>query len=335
MSAPAPAAVPPEVARSAVEWWLCQQEEGGELPEPRRRAWQAWREADPLHEQAWQSIVAVNQRLAGLVAPQQSGIAQAALAPRGSARRRRVVQALAVLVFGGGIAWQAQQQLAWRSWTADARTARGERRRMVLEDGTQIVLNGASALDIDYGAELRRLWLYEGEVLVTTAADSRQSPRPFIVQTAAGQARALGTRFGVRTLAAGGSQVAVFEGAVRLTPARAAGNTLVLQAGQQATLQAEGASEPQPVHEDSLAWTDGMLVARGMPLSNMLAALQPYSAARLACAPEVAQLRISGTYPLDDVPRVLAVLGALPGLRMRTLTRWWGGQEVLAEAAPG
>jgi transmembrane sensor len=77
-----------------------------------------------------------------------------------------------------------------------------------------------------------------------------------------------------------------------------------------------------------------MLVARGLPLPHLLAALQPYSAARLACAPEVAHLRVSGTYPLDDVPRVLAALGALPGLRVRTLARWWGRQEVVAEAAP-
>lgn len=334
MALPSPMAVPPEVARSAVEWWLLQQEEGA-LPEALHRDWLAWRAADPLHEQAWQHLAGVNQRLAGLAGPQQAGIAdiaRAALAPRGTVRRRRVVQTLAVLAFGTGVAWQAERHLPWRSWTADVRTARGERRHMVLEDGTRIVLNGASALDIAYGPRQRRLRLLEGEVLVTTAHDPQQPARDFIVQTGQGLAQALGTRFAVRALAGGGSQVSVFEGAVRLIPDSAANGALVLQAGQQATLRAAGVSPPQPVHEDSLAWTEGMLVARGMPLAELLAALQPYSAARLVCAPEVAQLRISGTYPLDDVPRVLAALGALPGLRMRRLTRWWGGQEMLAEA---
>ena len=121
---------------------------------------------------------------------------------------------------------------------------------------------------------------------------------------------------------------------MRLTPRDAAGEALVLPAGRQATLRAEGVSAPQSAHEDSTAWIEGMLVARGMPLADMLAALQPYSAARLVCAPEVAHLRVSGTYPLDDVPHVLAALGALPGLRVRTLARWWGRQEVVAEAAP-
>ena len=328
MTAPG-AGLPPEVARSAIEWWLKHQD--GQLSDELARewqAWQAWRAADPLHEQAWQRITAVNQRLAGLVAPPQSPIARAALAPRGSARRR-VIRSLAVAAFGAGIAWQLEQRLPWQGWVADARTARGERRQMALPDGTQIVLNGASALDIEYGPRHRRLRLLQGEVLVTTAKDTEQPARPFAVQTTAGEALALGTRFSVRALADGDFQVGVFEGAVRLTPRLAGHSVLVLRAGEQATLRADGVSPATAVHEDSTAWTEGMLVARGMPLARMLEALQPYSDAALACEPEVADLRISGTYPLADVPRVLAVIGALPGLELRSMTRWWGRREVV------
>ena len=319
MTAPG-AGLPPEVARSAIEWWLKHQE-GGLSDELARewQAWQAWRAADPLHEQAWQRITAVNQRLAGLVAPPQSPIARAALAPRGSARRR-VIRSLAVAAFGAGIAWQMEQRLPWQGWVADARTARGERRQMALPDGTQIVLNGASALDIEYGPRHRRLRLLQGEVLVTTAKDTEQPARPFAVQTTAGEALALGTRFSVRALA---------DGAVRLTPRLAGQGVLVVSAGEQATLRADGVSPATAVHEDSTAWTEGMLVARGMPLARMLEALQPYSDAALACEPEVADLRISGTYPLAEVPRVLAVIGALPGLELRSMTRWWGRREVV------
>jgi transmembrane sensor len=329
----AAAGLPPEVARSAIEWWLCHQEGG--LSEEQGRQWQAWRAADPLHEQAWQRIVSVNQRLAGLVPAPQAAVAQAALARNGSAGRRRAVQALAVAAFGAGLAWQLEQRLPWQGWVADARTARGERRQMALPDGTQIVLNAASALDIEYGPRHRHLRLLEGEVLVTTAQDSQQPARPFAVQTAAGEALALGTRFSVRALGGGDFQVAVFEGAVRLTPRLAGQGVLVLKAGEQATLRADGVSPATAVHEESAAWTEGMLVARGMPLAEMLAALQPYSDAALACEPEVAGLRISGTYPLADVPRVLAVIGALPGLELRPMTRWWGRREVLVGRARG
>lgn len=334
MMGPGALAVPPEVARSAVEWWLQQQE--GVLSEGQRQAWQAWRDADPLHEKAWQHLARVNDKLGALAAPGTAGaaeVARAALAPRRSARRRRVVQTLAVLVFGAGVAWQAEQQWPWRRWSADVRTARAERKRMRLQDGTQIVLNGATALNIDYSAGLRRLQLVEGEVLITTAPDGQMPARDFVVQTREGLAQALGTRFSVSSLAGGGSLVSVFEGAVRLSPVQAGAAGQVLQAGFSATLQAAAVSAPQAVVEDSLAWTDGMLVARGMPLADMLAALQPYSAERLVCDPAVAALRMSGTYPLADVARVLATLDALPGLRVRSLVRWWGQREVVVEKA--
>jgi transmembrane sensor len=325
------AGMPPEVARSAIEWWLLQQEQG--LSEARQQEWLAWRQADPLHEQAWQRIAGVNQQLAGMAAPQQAGIARAALAPRKPAARRRVVQALALAAFGGGVAWQLEQRTPWRSWVAEARTARGERRQLRLDDGTELVLNGASALDIAYGPAHRWLRLREGEVLVTTARDSVRPARPFAVLTDQGEALALGTRFSVRTLASGGVRVAVFEGAVRLTPRLQPAASVVLGAGEQASLQAGGVSVPEPVHEDSTSWTEGMLVARGMPLADLLAALQPYSDAQLSCEPELAGLRISGTYPLADVPRVLAVLEALPGLALRRRERWWGRREVLVARA--
>lgn len=321
--------VPPAVAQQAVDWWL--QLMGADASAAQRAACQAWCAADPLHAQAWERIQQVNEQLSGWVAPQQAGLARATLAPTRArpAARRRTVQALALLVFGGGAAWQLQQSAPWQRLRADARTPRGERRRMVLQDGTQLVLNGGSALNIDYSPQQRCLHLLEGEMLITTAADARA----FVVETAAGQAQALGTRFVVRTGADGSTRVGVFEGAVRLRPRQSPGETQVLQAGQQAQFGAQHIAAPTPVHEESTAWTDGILIARGMPLADMLQALQPYSSAALVCAPEVAGLRMSGSYPLDDMARVLATLGSLPELHVRRLTRWWGREEVVLERA--
>ncbi|WP_027010672.1 FecR/PupR family sigma factor regulator, partial [Comamonas sp. B-9] len=85
MTGPGALAIPPEVARSAVEWWLQQQE--GALSEGQHQAWLAWRDADPLHEKAWQHLAQVSGKLSALAAPGSSGaaeVARAALAPRRS-----------------------------------------------------------------------------------------------------------------------------------------------------------------------------------------------------------------------------------------------------------
>lgn len=324
--------VPADVARRAVQWLVTLQ--GEPVSEQQRAEWARWRAADPQHEQAWQRIEAMNGRIAALAAPGTAAIAQTALAPRAARapRRRRVVQALAVLCVAGGAAWSVQRQPSWLQWTADLRTAVGERRSLALADGTQLWLNTASAVEVRYSAAERRLRLVAGEIAITTAHDA--AARPFLVETAQGEVQALGTRFVVHAELPQRTRIAVHEGAVLLRPRDKPGAGLRLEAGQQASLDAGAAGPARAAHEDDSAWIDGMLVARDMPLADFLAALSRYSPHPLACDPAVAQLRVSGSYPVADVGRVLDVLSATLALQVQTVTRLWGLQTVRIELAP-
>ena len=319
--------VPADLARQAVEWWLQLQEE----PDSAllQSQWHAWRAQDPLHEQAWQRIQAVQQRLQGLGDTPLAALARSALVSRRGGDRRRAVQALLLLVLGGGAAWQMEAHLPWRNWVADVRTARGERRRLTLPDGTRLVLNGGSALDIAFGATERRLLLRAGDIHVVTAADSQQPARPLVVQTEAGEMWPLGTRFTVNVAEGQRSLVAVYEGAVRLRPRLQPQQERVLPAGQQAWLDMRAVAAAVPTYEEQSAWIDGMLVARNMRLDAVLQALQPATTVSLVCHPAVAGLKVSGTYPLDDVPRIMATLGTLLQLQVRSMRRWWGGPELV------
>lgn len=323
------APVPPEVARRAVEWLVVLQ--SGPVSERQHGAWTRWRAADPLHEQAWQRIEAVNGRIAALAAPGTASIAQAVLAPR-APRRRRVVQTLAVLCVAGGAGWSVHRHTPWRQWTADLRTGVGERRSLALADGTQLVLNTASAVDVHYGAVERRLHLLAGEIAITTARDA--GARPFIVETAQGELQALGTRFVVHAESPQRTRIAVYEGAVLLRPRDDPAATRLLQAGQQVSFDSRAAGPAQPAREDASAWREGMLVARDMPLADFLAELSRYSPHPLSCDAAVAQLRVSGSYPVADVGRVLDVLSATLSLRVETVTRLWGRQTVRVQLVP-
>lgn len=322
-------AVPPAVARRAVEWLVALQADP--VSEPLRREWARWRTSDPVHAQAWQRIEAMNGRLATLAAPATGAVAHAALAPR-PPRRRQALQTLAVLCVAGGAAWSVERHTPWRQWTADLRTGVGERRNLALADGTQLVLNTASAVDVRYGAVERRLRLLAGEIAITTARDA--AARPFLVETAQGEVQAIGTRFVVHAESTQRTRIAVVEGAVLLRPRDNPGAALRLDAGQQASFDSRAAAPAQPAHEDTSAWVDGMLVARDMRLADFLAELSRYSPHPLACAPAVAQLRVSGSYPVADVGRVLDVLSATLSLQVETVTRLWGLQTVRIQLMP-
>ncbi|WP_349291612.1 sigma-70 family RNA polymerase sigma factor [Achromobacter sp. Marseille-Q0513] len=314
------APIAPEVRHQAAQWLV--ELQADDVDDDTRRRWQAWRQADPEHERAWLRVESFRARLQALPGP----LATAALAVPASGGRRRLVKALALAIFAGGGASVLDEQRTWRRWTADSRTGTGERAERLLPDGTRVTLNAGTAIDLRYSASERVLRLVSGEILVTTAPDPQgQGARPFIVQTGQGRLRALGTRFSVRDLDGRGgatARIAVFEGAVEMTPAHG-GVPVILHAGQQGTLMRDQARVSGPVGEDAAAWTQGMIVAQDMPLPAFLAELGRYRPGRLDWDEGVAHLTVTGTYPTANTDRVLEILLYTLPIELSYLTRYW------------
>ena len=258
----------------------------------------------------------MGSQMAGIPTP----LARAALAAPGSARRRRAVQALAVLLVSGAGTTAVVRSQAWRGWTADQVVAVGEQRTLALPDGGSVVLNTGSALNLRYGPAQRVLELVRGEILVQTAPDSQH--RPFIVQTAMGTVQALGTRFTVRERGSG-IEVGVLQGAVQLQPAQAAHAVQRIDAGEQGMFTALQAVHSGALDTAASAWAEGMLVVSRMRLEDFLAELGRYRRGRLGCDPAVAGLRVSGAYPLADTDRVLAALTSSLPVEIHSFSRYW------------
>ena len=66
-----------------------------------------------------------------------------------------------------------------------------------------------------------------------------------------------------------------------------------------------------------------MLVAVDWRLDAVLAELSRYRHGVLSCSPDIAGLRLSGTFLLDDTEGALANLEASLPVRVRRLTRYW------------
>ncbi|MBC3916199.1 FecR domain-containing protein [Undibacterium sp. CY18W] len=319
--------MPPAVARRAVEWLVeLQSYDASDVDGVKRRqAMQQWLAQHPDHQRAWQRIEAVNGQLFGnlqrTASPVAAAIAHATLATPRSVKRREAIKTLAVMLFAGGTAWVAQDQIPWHEWTADERTGVGQRRTVTLADGTTVALNTSSAINVRFNANQRQIVLLGGEILVSTGKDG--SGRPFIVETAQGELQPLGTRFAVRQQAYA-SRVDVFEGAVAIRPRDLpAGKALILHAGEQTSFTHSTIADPQPANDDSIAWTDGMLVASSMRLADFLAELGRHRPGYLGCDPAIAGLRVSGTYPLADTERILQALCATLPVDIHFLTRYW------------
>ncbi|AIO24016.1 FecR domain-containing protein [Burkholderia cepacia] len=320
MAAPGAPAVPPQVARRAVEWWVDRQ--AGRTGEAFDAALARWRAEDPAHDAAWRHIETMQHRLGGLTAGLDAQAAHAALLSPRAGRRRAAVKALAVLLFAGGAAWMAEPARRAAIWPADLRTAVGERRTVTLADRTVVVLDTDTALDVRFDAAARGLRLLRGTIMVTSSHDDRVPARPLVVATAQGELRPLGTRFAVRQRE-GATRVEVFAGAVRVQPDDAAAGARVIAAGEGADFTRDAIGVQAPLDAYASAWTGGMLVASRMRLADLVAELDRYRRGSLRCDAAVADLRVSGTYPLDDPARVLDTLKATLPIDVHYLTRYW------------
>jgi len=271
-----------------------------------RRAFEHWRQRSAAHEAAWARAQAVFHTFQQV--PADIG-KQALDALDRTQSRRRSLHILGALLVAAPAGWLAWRQMPERP--ADFVTVAGERKALALPDGSRLVLNSASAVDITFTASERRIRLRAGEILVTTRPDTSPRQRPFLVDTPQGVVRALGTRFSVRLLNEESSRVAVFEHAVELRPL--SGAQRILRAGEQADFAATRINQPLPVDQTAALWENGMLLAKSMRLDEVIAELARHYPGVLDCDPAVANLRVTGALSLDDTAAALRLLvGTLP-----------------------
>ena len=314
------AAVDPRAARAAAQWLV--RLHAGALSPDEQQAFQSWRASDPAHAAAWQRA----ELVCGTLASVPPALRQTADAAPPSPQRRAVLYGLAGLVAAGPALWLASQSAPWQCWRAAIRTARGEIRHMTLPDGTQLVLNTHSAIDVHFDDAARQVVLHAGEIHVATAHDGAVPARPFLVRSSNGAVRALGTHFSVRqggSVLAPRTQVAVSEGAVEIRPAQAPDALRRVNAGRQGSFDERAISSLSPLTPHADGWLQGVLIAERMPLGEVLAQVARYRYGVLHCDPALAAMPVDGIFQLNDPDNILLLLQHSLPIRLVRRTRYW------------
>jgi transmembrane sensor len=183
------------------------------------------------------------------------------------------------------------------------RTAVGERSNVTLSDGSSVILNTNSRIDVRFTAERRIVRLLAGQAWFQVARDAN---RPFVVEAADQRVTALGTAFDIRLGEQDSVQVTLAEGRVSVEPIRsslarlihAAAVTAELSPGEALIVSGDAPARKRKADLSKVnGWRQGQVVFDNDTLEAALAEVNRYSSTRIELAdPSLATLRVSGVF---------------------------------------
>jgi transmembrane sensor len=310
-----------QVRAQAVDWLLKLQ--SGQMSQEAQLAFQHWQNSHPQHAQAWARLTNIQHTFGQL---QHKQLAKQVLTRIEQTSRRKTLKTLGTLGLLLPAGWLGVHSLPMLRWRAGYQTAVGEQKHLQLQDGTRLVLNTDTAVDVHYQAQ-RQIILHQGEVWLETG---HQDKRVLVVTTPHGQLVPLGTRFNVNVQARQ-TILAVTEGSVRIQLAN--GQSSVVPAGQQRAFSHEVLGRASAVSDRVGYWQQGMLLAQEMPLEALLAELARYRHGVIRCHPDLKQMKVSGAFPLRDTDAALDLLQKTLPVNIVARSRWWIMVEPAARAA--
>lgn len=284
-------------------------------PEARREQWQQWLAQHADNQAAWCYMERVGTRFAPLRTEGERAGHLLRTAESPALSRRHAVKALLLLgcasLTGLGVATRG-------GWTADLRTATAENRKFILADDLTLWMGACSAVDTYFNEHERRVVLRYGEVLL----HSRNAGDSLALNTDCGR---LLTRSSALRLAVnhrpGITRLNLYEGELELYPLQ--GAPVLVHAGQQVSFDARGVRAIQAAQPGGQSWLQRLLTADALPLAELIHELSRYREGHLGINPLVADLKVMGTFPLDDTDQALALLQAALPVRIERFTDWW------------
>lgn len=296
------------IAGQALEWFVLLQ--SGHATSADRRKWQEWIDADLMHRREFDRCCRLWGELDSAMPLLREELAHVAreweratqrpidvsMWRRSPARLSAVLALLLAVVIAGG--WWFASGVE----TTEYRTAKGERRIVILSDGSMVTLNTDTVIATAFSNSKRAVVLREGEALF---AVSHTGGRPFEVLAGNRVVRDIGTQFVVRRLEQS-VVVTVVEGAVEVQQSEHVTSDELWQqltAGEQVVYGLSGSVSPvkRVSLAEATAWLEGKVIFENRQLSEVIQEVGRYQRGEIRILdPRIGALRVSGVFGADD-----------------------------------
>lgn len=302
--------VPVKYVRAQAAAWVAQLHDEQRSPDLDAR-FRAWLDKGEDHRQAFDRMMHVWER-AGMIRIRSGGD----MSTTRTGRRTRfapwaaaTAAALILVVVASVYYWRDNAVV----------TGVGQQRLRLLQDGTRVVLNTDTRIEVNYDERTRRVRLVRGEAWFDVA---KRPTWPFLVSVGGQEIRALGTSFIVRHDDAAGLSITLVEGQISVAPiARrdeaAPRDVQILAPGERLVISGNHApTVDRPELTRITAWVRGRVEFEETPLVTAVKEMNRYSTLHVAVTDgNVAQLRIGGVFHAGDSQEFVRIVTAAFGLR--------------------
>ncbi|MFJ4196179.1 FecR family protein [Pseudomonas sp. NPDC089534] len=289
-----------------------------------RRAFEQWRDADPLHAFEYEAMQEIWDVAEHLPRPEPSPVVPFAKPAR---TWRQYAAAACVSALALPLAGWAGWNLGWLPNSYQHFEASGNVRQVTLGDGSQVELNLNTELTYSNYKDGRHVTLKKGEAFFEVTHDPSH---PFTVRAGEGRIRVTGTRFNV-WMYEDQVKVNLIEGSVLVASnAQLPGDGLRLGPSMQARYR-HGDYMPQIsqtyANDSSLAWRGGKLVLDNLSLHEALPQINRYLDKPLMLADaSTGSIRVGGIYNVKELDSLVT---SLPKVLPVYLTRNKDGNPVI------
>jgi transmembrane sensor len=271
-------------------------------------AFEAWLAEAPQHRAAYEAVEQLSSEFDAIGPAEPAKVVQFRPRPRPTRRAALWAGPVAASLIVAGV-------IGVSLWpdappTQSFQTGFGERRAVVLSDGSRVTLNGNSRIAASVGPHERRVYMAEAEAVFDVAHDPS---RPFVIQAGDREVRVVGTQFNVLRHQ-GVVSVTVRRGLVEVRPAGkpdaaalarlTPGQSLVHREGRPSDVVA--ATDP----ETAFAWTEGRLIFRGERLADVAVTLNRYVRTPISVAPEAGDVPVTAVMTVGPEDQMLQSLAA-------------------------
>ncbi|MES2623642.1 MAG: FecR domain-containing protein [Pseudomonadota bacterium] len=300
----------------------------------------AWLDENPEHIRVLQSVaclwdqVSVLSELSDIFPLEEYVPARPHPARRGFIYSALVVVVIFIFMQSPMLTWLDARlfQAAGNTMQMSYETRIGQQSTVVLPDGSEVLLNTNSRVEVTFSSVERNIVLHRGEAQFTVTKDKA---RPFRVHANGGIVEAVGTMFTVQQTLSKKLEVTVLEGVVNFTRTKEPALNQAAQQEQQATPDPTpgfaaiesiplSAGESVEVEETSdeilkqtfqpeelatrLAWRDGMLLFEGDPLAKVIEEVSRYTSIQIDVDEAARDIQVLGLFRTGDIEGVLLAM---------------------------